>query len=185
MTDSYFLQLPAQQRSPTSANVTFCGSDGVKAEATSPYWAPHLQLQDNVLFLPPSSHLPSSITGWVDSSIPDSVWDFLLSFCFSSALLVLLGVRTREGRMQNRWQNSLQPIANKANPGWAEHLPPFVIIWYGFFCSATSKDTKHVSRLFLSGAPCLSGYIQKQGKNYYRPQFKLGHPLFSKVLMQV
>lgn len=157
MIDSYFLQLPAQQRSPTSANGIFCGSVGVKAEATSPYWAHHLQLRDNVLFLPRSSHLPNSVTGWVDSSILDSLWDFLLSFRFSSALLVLVGVRRREGRICNWWQNSLQPIAIKASPGWAEHLPPFVIIWYGFFCSATSKDKKHVSRLFVSAAPWPSG----------------------------
>lgn len=165
MTDSYFFQPPAQQRFPTSANGTSCGSAALKAEATSPYRAHHLQLRDNVLFLPQSSHLPSSITAWVGSSIPD----FLLSFRFSSALLVLLGVRRREGRMKNWWQTSLQPIANTTNPGWAEHLPSFVIIWYGFFCSAKSKDTQYVSRLFLSGAPWPSGKFRSKGRTITDP----------------
>lgn len=121
MIESYFLRFPAQRRSPTSANAIFCGGAGVKAEVTGPYRAHHLQLWDNVLFLPRSSPLPNSLMGWGDSSILGSVWDFLPSFLFFffSALVVLVGLRRREGRMYIWRQNSLQPIANKASPGRA------------------------------------------------------------------
>lgn len=133
MTELYFLQFPAQQRSPNDANA-ICGRAVVMAEATGHYGADYLPLWDmcSSCWKAP---FPNTLTG---VRITNFVFwmRFPTLFCF--ALMVsweLIWCISNSKCQCSQFQ--IKEV---------QHLPPFVIIWYRFFCSVTAKDVKHISK---------------------------------------
>lgn len=137
MIELYFLQFPVQQRSPTGANA-ICARAVVMAETTGHYWADYLPLWDmcSSCWKAP---FPSTVT-WVRMTnfvfcMRFPIFFTLLWWCWWELIWCISNSKTQCSQFQIKQ---------------VQHLPPFVIIWYRFFCSVTPKDIKHISKQFLS-----------------------------------